>query len=289
MKKSRAETSGALSGEFADRVRPPYASDEKRRQAAELFAHGIGYQRASRILDLPANTLRDWARAWRAGKLRTTISPHLYRYSDAVKRKAVRMRQKGHTWHEIAEATGVGASTCKRWMEKLPKSEKVETEWDRQRKKTKQLKALQKKMNERKKEFIRTIADGKIELLKDEERQKIIEKMIRNMMEKSCWLGNGMVLKFFTGKSLYDADEKEKEEAEEKIQTLDTQVLLLIAMNNMIDDYTGDLVEYSGEYKEDAGKRYQECFKILMRYGWSYEREEADLVYGNHELYKKES
>lgn len=31
------------------------------------------------------------------------------------------------------------------------------------------------------------------------------------------------------------------------------------------------------------------CFKILMRYGWSYEREEADLVYGNHELYKKES
>jgi len=119
MKKSRAETSGALSGEFADRVRPPYASDEKRRQAAELFEHGIGYQRASRILDLPANTLRDWARARRAGKFRTTISPHLYRYSDAVKRKAVRMRQKGHTWHEIAEATGVGASTCKRWMEKL--------------------------------------------------------------------------------------------------------------------------------------------------------------------------
>ena len=76
--------------------------------------------------------------------------------------------------------------------------------------------------------------------------------------------------------------------AEEKIQTLDTQVLLLIAMNNMMDDYTGDLVEYSGEYKEDTGTRYQECFKILMRYGWSYEREEADLVYGNHELYKKE-
>lgn len=72
MKKSRAETSGALSGEFADRVRPPYASDEKRRQAAELFEHGIGYQRASRILDLPANTLRDWARAWRAGKFRRT-------------------------------------------------------------------------------------------------------------------------------------------------------------------------------------------------------------------------
>ena len=106
MKKSRAETSGALSGEFADRVRPPYASDEKRRQAAELFEHGIGYQRASRILDLPANTLRDWARAWRAGKFRTTISPHLYRYSDAVKRKAVRMRQKGHTCMRLRKLRG---------------------------------------------------------------------------------------------------------------------------------------------------------------------------------------
>lgn len=174
-------------------------------------------------------------------------------------------------------------------IKRLPKQKQVETEYDRKKKKTAQLRSLQKEMNKRKKEFIRTIADGKIELLKDEERQKIIEKMIRNMMEKSCWLGNGMVLKFFTGKSLYDADEKEKEEAEEKIQTLDTQVLLLIAMNNMMDDYTGDLAGYSGEYNEDVGKRYQECFKILMRYGWSYEREEADLVYGNHELYKKES
>ena len=57
--------------------------------------------------------------------------------------------------------------------------------------------------------------------------------------------------------------ERRKGRREEKIKTLDTQVLLLIAMNNMMDDYTGDLVEYSGEYKEDAGKRYQECFKIL--------------------------
>ena len=74
-----------------------------------------------------------------------------------------------------------------------------------------------------------------------------------------------MVLKFFTGKSLYDADEKEKEEAEEKIQTLDTQVLLLIAMNGMMDDYIGDLVGYSGEYEAAAGKRDPDCYKILRR------------------------
>ena len=42
------------------------ASRQKRRAAAELFAAGIGYTKASRILDLPVNTLRDWAKAWKA-------------------------------------------------------------------------------------------------------------------------------------------------------------------------------------------------------------------------------
>lgn len=36
-----------------ERVRPKtYATDEKRAQALELFRHGIGYIRASRILDI---------------------------------------------------------------------------------------------------------------------------------------------------------------------------------------------------------------------------------------------
>ena len=47
-----------------ERVRPKtYATDEKRAQALELFRHGIGYTKASRILDMSPNTLRDWHRA----------------------------------------------------------------------------------------------------------------------------------------------------------------------------------------------------------------------------------
>lgn len=101
-------------------------------------------------------------------------------------------------------------------VEKLPKQKQVETEYDRQKKKTAKLRSLQKKMNERKKEFIRTIADGKIELLKDEEGQKIIEKMIRNMMEKSCWLGNGMVLNFLTGKACMMRMRKKRKKQKKK-------------------------------------------------------------------------
>lgn len=82
------------------------ASRQKRRAAAELFAAGIGYTKASRILDLPVNTLRDWAKAWKAGKFTEDISKHLYRYDDEVREKAVRMRLTGHTWRAIQNETG---------------------------------------------------------------------------------------------------------------------------------------------------------------------------------------
>ena len=85
------------------------ASRQKRRAAAELFAAGIGYTKASRILDLPVNTLRDWAKAWKAGKFTEDISKHLYRYDDEVREKAVRMRLTGHTWRAIQNETGASA------------------------------------------------------------------------------------------------------------------------------------------------------------------------------------
>ncbi|WP_444500053.1 helix-turn-helix domain-containing protein [Sutterella wadsworthensis] len=52
------------------RYRPPgYASADKRRRAIALFEAGIGYTKASRILDLPSTTLRDWAEAWKNGTI----------------------------------------------------------------------------------------------------------------------------------------------------------------------------------------------------------------------------
>lgn len=49
------------------------ASRQKRRAAAELFAAGIGYTKASRILDLPVNTLRDWAKPGKRANLPKTF------------------------------------------------------------------------------------------------------------------------------------------------------------------------------------------------------------------------
>ena len=173
-------------------------------------------------------------------------------------------------------------------VEKLPKQKEVETERDKQEKKKKELKALQKKMDARREEFVKMIINGKIELLKGEERQKVIEKMIRTLAEVGGWISERKAGEFYTGKEWYNTPEEEQNEIRERIQREDVQILLLIALNGAVGS-TRSLVNYNGGFDEERGHEYQECFKILMRYGWSYEREEADLVYGNHELYKKES
>ena len=92
------------------------ASKDKRRAAAELFAAGIGYTRASRILDIPVNTLREWSKAWRAGKFGADISRHLYRYPEETKEKAIRMRLTGASWREIQEETGATATSVRKWV-----------------------------------------------------------------------------------------------------------------------------------------------------------------------------
>lgn len=94
------------------------ASEEKRREAAELFAQGIGYVRASRILDMPANTLKDWAKAWKAGRFSAEISINLYRWDGRMRARVVQLRSTGASWRQITEKTGVSAATARKWVER---------------------------------------------------------------------------------------------------------------------------------------------------------------------------
>lgn len=86
-------------------------------QPQNYLLRALAYTKASRILDLPVNTLRDWAKAWKAGKFTEDISKHLYRYDDEVREKAVRMRLTGHTWRAIQNETGASAVSVRRWIE----------------------------------------------------------------------------------------------------------------------------------------------------------------------------
>lgn len=101
-----------------NRVRPNFASDDKRRHAAELFAHGFGYHKAAEILGLPVYTVRDWAKAYRTGRFGLALSRNQMRHSEEDHEKVIEMRAQGISWRAIPARTGISASTCRKWVMK---------------------------------------------------------------------------------------------------------------------------------------------------------------------------
>lgn len=101
-----------------NRLRPKYCNPAQLRgNAVKLFEAGFGYVRAARMLNIPANTVKDWSNAWKKGTFKTEISPSLFRYNRYIKEKAVRLRLTGHTLKEVSEMTGASQTSVKRWVE----------------------------------------------------------------------------------------------------------------------------------------------------------------------------
>lgn len=98
------------------RLRPEFASDDVRKQAALYFASGWGYARTAKALKLPVNTVRDWNRAYKEGKFNLKVS--VFVYDEAFRKKVTAMRRAGASWREIKEKTGISPATVMRWMRK---------------------------------------------------------------------------------------------------------------------------------------------------------------------------
>ena len=101
----------------AERRETRALSEEKRAQALELFKHGIGYTKASRILNISVNTVRDWSRDFKRGTFRTEISENQYRYPQEIREHVIRLRLSGHSWSEIRNATEISSSTARKWID----------------------------------------------------------------------------------------------------------------------------------------------------------------------------
>ena len=81
VEKNRARrAAGSMKKNAVQRIRPTgCASDQKRRTALRLFETGFGYKSVAQILSLSPYTVRDWMRAFRAGRFTTRLSPKQYR------------------------------------------------------------------------------------------------------------------------------------------------------------------------------------------------------------------
>ena len=118
VEKNRARrAAGSMTMNAVQRIRPTgCASDQKRRTALRLFETGFGYKSVAQILSLSPYTVRDWMRAFRAGRFTTRLSPKQYRYPEEIKTRVVELRASGLSWKKIEEATGVKRSTCRSWL-----------------------------------------------------------------------------------------------------------------------------------------------------------------------------
>lgn len=91
-------------------------SAEIRKEAESYFAAGQGYKTAAKVLGLSENTLHNWSRLYRKGKLGAVTFRRSQQYSPQDREKVEGLRREGKSWWEIAAATDA-MSTCRKWDE----------------------------------------------------------------------------------------------------------------------------------------------------------------------------
>ena len=166
---------------------------------------------------------------------------------------------------------------------------KKETKWEKERKeqdqKKKELKAITKQLIARTIEFIKFIIDGTIKPVKETEklRKEILDAALRN--GTSTYRSN--IIKFFTGKTLYECTKQEEASAEEKLNECSSLQVSLILMALGIENIS-EIHDYNGKYNKERAEKLMKVYDVLEQYGWTFEEQEQQLLDGTHELYVKE-
>ena len=115
MQTKEITASGSASRLLLPRKQAKGPSVAERRKALKLFEQGMGYKAAAKMLGLSANTVRDWARAFRKGKFTPELHGSQYRYPNETRKAVAQLRADGFSWGEISRATGINISTCRNW------------------------------------------------------------------------------------------------------------------------------------------------------------------------------
>lgn len=180
-----------------------------------------------------------------------------------------------------------------RWWEQIhiirAAEKKKETKWEKEQRerdqRKKELKSLTKQLITRTTEFIKFIVDGTIKPVKETEklRKEVLDAALRN--GASVYHSN--IIKFFTGKVLYDCTEQEKADAETKMLNCSSMQLSLILVALAIENIS-ELYDYNGKYNKEKAENLMKAYDVLEQYGWTFEEDEQQLLDGAHDLYVKE-
>lgn len=166
---------------------------------------------------------------------------------------------------------------------------RAETAQNRERKerekKKKEIKAKMKVMDARRKEFVRNIISGKIQPVK--ETTEVQEAIWDVLIQLGTYLSVSDMNFFFAGKHDYECSTEEKEESQKKVDNLSCLHQMIIKMHVEMESKSSNIYDYQGTFNQEKGKQLVNAYKILERYGWSFEGDEEQLLNGTHELYAK--
>lgn len=149
----------------------------------------------------------------------------------------------------------------------------------------KKVKAMLKEMDKRRREFIGNILSGRIDPLK--ETADIQKEIWDILVDIHTYIAMSSMTRFFTGKHDYDCEPEEREEAKAKVAGCSFLHQMLIMLDYAMKNDMGEIIDYNGKYCESRADNLQKAYKILERYGWSFEEGEEQLLDGTHGLYVK--
>lgn len=162
---------------------------------------------------------------------------------------------------------------------------KEKKEADPTEKNKKELKKKVKELMVKKHTFINEVITGKLDGIKEE--YETCEQLWDVLVNISTYLGPSELRRFFTGKADYEASQEAKDEADDKISKLHLIQKMLIQLDYAMDN-VGDLMDWRCRYNDSKAEQLVEAFKILKKWGWTFEDEEINILDGTHELYTKE-
>lgn len=162
---------------------------------------------------------------------------------------------------------------------------KEKKEADPTEKNKKELKKMVKELMVKKHTFINEVITGKLDGIKEE--YEACEQLWDVPVNINTYLGPSELRRFFTGKADYEASQEAKDEANDKLSKLHLVQKMLIQLDYAMDN-VGDLMDWRCRYNESKAEQLAEAFKILKKWGWTFEDEEKSILDGTHELYTKE-
>lgn len=173
---------------------------------------------------------------------------------------------------------------------KAPKEKRELSPWEQEEKRRakvkRQIKAILKESSARRKEFIQNIISGKVDAVKDSEKET--ELIWRALVPLGTCIYRSTLRRFFLDKDEYKCTDEERQEAQKKADSLSMLHQMLVILNESMAS-ANETFNYKLTFNPTKGNALLKGYEALEPYGWYFESEdEKKVLDGTHELYEKE-